>query len=280
MLKTRPTPHPENRLRNLSAIAAATAVLGGLAALPAAGLADTVKVGVGEASVVVNGTTISTSNLTLAQLAKLQGVPASTVQAELDGIAANTPAAAAVEALIRSLPLESSLATALNELSAATGGAISPQTALSDVIAQEGQPSTAFDSNGNPTGGAGGNGVAGANGASGSNGANGSVGAGSGATQKHFTLSASSRSLKGHPGKRVRVRFNVSSAAKLSYSGRKLAKGSRKVKPGANVITFMLPRKHGNYSLVLQAVTPDGQRAQTTVVLHDAAAKQVKRAHH
>jgi hypothetical protein len=281
MLKPRPTTHPENRLRNASAIAVSAAVLGGLAALPAAGLAaDMVKVGVGEASVVVNGTTISTSNLTLAQLAKLQGVAPATVQAELDGIAANTPAAAAVEALIASLPLESSLATALNELSAATGGAISPQTALSDVIAQGGQPSTAFDSSGNPTGGAGGNGVAGANGASGSNGANGSAGAGIGAAKKRFTLSASSRSLKGRPGKRVRVRFNVSSAAKLSYSGRKLAKGSRKVKPGANVITFMLPRKHGNYSLVLQAVTPDGQRAQTTVVLHDAAAKQAKRAHH
>jgi hypothetical protein len=281
MLKPRSTTHPENRLRNASAIAVSAAVLGGLAALPAAGLAaDTVKVGVGEASVVVNGTTISTSNLTLAQLAKLQGVPPATVQAELDGIAANTPAAAAVEALIASLPLESSLATALNELSAATGGAISPQTALSDVIAQEGQPSTAFDSSGNPTGGAGGNGVAGANGASGSNGANGSAGAGTGAAKKRFTLSASSRSLKGRPGKRVRVRFNVSSAPKLSYGGRKLAKGSRKVKPGANAITFMLPRKHGNYSLVLQAVTPDGQRAQTTVVLHDAAAKQAKRAHH
>jgi hypothetical protein len=78
----------------------------------------------------------------------------------------------------------------------------------------------------------------------------------------------------------VRVRFNVSSAAKLSYSGRKLANGSRKVKSGANVLTFMLPRKHGNYSLVLQAVASDGERAQTTVVLHDAVAKSAKKAHH
>ncbi len=279
MLRTRHTTQPENRLRNLSAIVASAAALGGLAALPAAGLAsDTVKVGVGEASILVNGTTVSTSNLTLAQLAKLQGVPAATVQAELDGIAANTPAASAVEALIAGLPLESSLATALNDLSAATGGAISPQTALSDVIADEGQPSTAFDSSGTPTGASGANGSAGANGASGGSGANGSSAAGAGA-KKRFTLKASSRSLKGHPGKRVRVRFNVSSAAKLSYSGRKLAKGSRKVKPGANAITFMLPRKHGNYSLVLQAVASDGQRAQTTVVLHDAAAKPAKKAH-
>lgn len=280
MLRTRHTTHPENRLRAVGAIAASAAVLGGLAAFPASGLATgTVKVGVGEASIVVNGTTISTSNLTLAQLAKLQGVPATTVQAELDGIAANTPVASAVEALIASLPLESSLATALNDLSTATGGAISPQTALSDVIGDEGQPSAAFDSSGSPTG-ASGNGAAGANGANGSNGTSGSATAGAGAAKKRFTLSASSRSLKGHPGKRVRVRFNVSSAAKLSYSGRKLAKGSRKVKTGANVLTFLLPRKHGNYSLVLQAVAPDGERAQTTVVLHDAVAKAVKKAHH
>ena len=221
MLKTRQTTHPEKRLRNAGAIVASVAALGGLAVLPSAGLAsDTVKVGVGEASIVVDGTTVSTSNLTLAQLAKLQGVPAATVQAELDGIAANTPAASAVEALIASLPLESSLATALNDLSAATGGAISPQTALSDVIAQEGQPSRAFDGSGNPTGATAGNGAPGASGASGSNGANGSAGAGAGtgAAKTRFTLSASSRSLKGHPGKRVRVRFSVSSAAKLSYS--------------------------------------------------------------
>jgi hypothetical protein len=282
MLGLRHTTHPETRFRKVGATLASAAVLGGLAAFPAPGLAtDTVKVGVGEASVVVNGTTISTSNLTLAQLAKLQGVPTATVQAELDGIAANTPVASAVEALIAGLPLESSLATALGDLSAATGGAISPQTALRDVIADEGQPNTAFDGNGNSTGAANGSaGAAGAAGANGSGGANGSAAAGTTPAKKRFTLSASSRSLKGHPGKRVRVRFNVSSAAKLSYSGRKLAKGSRAVKSGANVLTFMLPRKHGNYSLVLKAVsTPDGQRAQTTIVLHDAAAKAAKKSH-
>jgi hypothetical protein len=280
MLGERHTTHPATRLRNAGAIAVSAALLGGLAVFPASGLAtDTVKVGVGESSIVVDGTTISTSNLTLAQLAKLQGVPATTVQAELDGIAANTPVASAVEALIAGLPLESSLATALGDLSAATGGAISPQTALGDLIDDEGRPSTAFDSNGNPTAG-GGAGTPGANGASGGNGANGTAAAGTSPAKKRFTLSASSRSLKGHPGKRVRVRFNVSSAAKLSYSGRKLGKGSRKIKPGANVLTFKLPRKHGNYSLVLQAVSsPDGQRAQTTIVLHDAAAKRAKKAH-
>jgi hypothetical protein len=279
MLGLRHTTHPETRLRKAGAIFASAAVLGGLAAFPAPGLAtDAIKVGVGEASVVVNGTTISTSNLTLAQLAKLQGVPAATVQAELDGIAANTPVASAVEALIASLPLESSLATALDEISSATGGAISPQTALRDVIGDEGQPSTAFDGNGNTTSGA--NGSAGGAGANGGSGANGAPAPGATPAKKRFTLSASSRSLKGHPGKRVRVRFNVSSAAKLSYSGRKLAAGSRTVKSGANVLMFMLPRKHGNYSLVLKAVsTPDGQRAQTTIVLHDAAVKATKKSH-
>jgi hypothetical protein len=248
------------------------AAVGGLAAFPSSGLAsDTVRVGLGESSIVVNGTTISTSNLTLAQLAKLQGVPAATVQAELDAIAANTPVAKAVESLIAGLPLESSLATALDELSSATGGAISPQTALRDVVGDEGQPSSAFDANGNST--TAGSGSAGAAGANGSNGANGSGAAGATPAKKRFTLKASSRSLKGRPGKRVKVRFNVSSAAKLSYSGRKLAKGSRKVKSGAGVLTFALPRKHGNYKLVLQAVsTPDGQRAQTTIMLHDARA--------
>jgi len=280
MLGSRQQTHAQTRLRRAGAIVASTAALGGLAAFPASGLAtDTIKVGVGEAAIVVNGTTISTANLTLAQLAKLQGVPAATVQAELDGIAANTPAASAVEALIASLPLESSLATALDQISAATGGAISPQTALRDVIGDEGQPNTAFDGNGNPTG-AGAGGAAGANGANGSNGASGSSAAGTTPATKRFTLSAS-RSLKGRPGKRVRVRVNVSSAAKLSYGGRKLAKGARKLKPGANVLTFKLPRKHGNYRLVLQAVsTPDGQRAQTTITLHDAPAKAAKKAGH
>ena len=77
----------------------------------------------------------------------------------------------------------------------------------------------------------------------------------------------------------MRVRFSVSAPAKLSYSGRKLAKGSRAVKSGANVLTVKLPRKHGTYTLVLKALGADGQSAQTTVALHDAA-KKVKKGHH
>jgi hypothetical protein len=63
MLGLRHTTHPETRLRKAGAMFASAAVLGGLAAFPAPGLAtDTVKVGVGEASLLVNGTTISTAS--------------------------------------------------------------------------------------------------------------------------------------------------------------------------------------------------------------------------
>jgi hypothetical protein len=276
MLGKRHNTHTRIRARGAVAIVATAAALGGVASFAAPGLAsDTIKVGVGETSIVVNGTTISTSNLTIAQLAKLQGVPAATVQAELDGVAANTPAAAAVEALIAGLPLETTLATALNDLSGATGGLVSPQAALRQVVEDEGTPGAAGANGSN-----GGNGSGGAPGASGSGTpAGGAAGAGSTPAKKRLSLRAGSRSLKGRPGSRVRVRFNVSSAAKLSYSGRKLAKGSRKVKAGANVLTVKLPRKHGNYQLVLKAIGAEGQSAQTTVALH-AAPKKAKQAHH
>ncbi|MHB8234687.1 MAG: hypothetical protein ACYDHT_08555 [Solirubrobacteraceae bacterium] len=275
MLGKRQMTHRRVQARSAGAIVATAAALGGFASFAAPGMAsDTIKVGVGEASIVVNGTTISTSNLTIAQLAKLQGVPAATVQAELDGVAANTPAASAVEALIAGLPLETTLATALNSLSGATGGLISPQAALRQIIEDEGTP-----------GAAGGNGANGGNGSGGAAGANGS-GAGAAAgtpgaspAKKRLSLRAGSRSLKGRPGKKVRVPFTVSSAAKLSYSGRKLAKGSRSVKPGASSLMVTLPRKHGNYQLLLKAVGADGQIAQTTVALHDAVAK-AKKGHH
>ncbi len=273
MLGRTNTTDPARRLRAPLAIAVTAAALATVALFPAAGLAtNKIEVGVNGTSIVVNGTTISTSNLTLAQLAQLQGVPPATVKAELDGVALNTPAAPAVEALVAGLPLEATLASVLEGISGATGGAVSPQTALRQVIGDEGQP-----------GGAGANGASGSGGGPGAGGAaagpgaagGGGTGAGKAGAKKRFTLRAAKRSLKGRPGSRVRVRFNVSSAAKLSYSGRKLAKGSRKVKPGANVLSFMLPRRHGNYKLVLQAVsTPDGQRAQTTIVLHDATSKK------
>ena len=236
---------------------------------------DTIRVGVGETSIVVNGTTISTSNLTIAQLAKLQGVPAATVQAEIDGVAANTPAAAAVEALIAALPLDSTLATALNSVSGATGGLVTPQAALRQIVEDEGTPGAAGANGSN--GGNGSGGTAGANGAGAP--AGGAAASGSTPAKKRLSLRAGSRSLKGRPGSRVRVRFNVSSTAKLSYSGRKLAKGSRSVKSGANVLSVKLPRKHGNYRLVLKAVGPEGQSASTTVALH-APAKKAKKALH
>ena len=253
---------------------------GGACELCRPGLAsDTIKVGVGETSIVVNGTTISTSNLTIAQLAKLQGVPAATVQAELDGVAVNTPAAAAVEALIDGLSVETTLATALGDLSSATGGAISPQTALREIVEDEGTPGAA--------GSSGANGSSGASGAGAGGGASAGAGtpapavvapAGATPAKQRLSLRAGARSLKGRPGSRVRVRFTVSSAAKLSYSGRKLAGGARKVGSGANVLTVKLPRKHGNYVLLLKAVGSEGQSASTTVALHDAA-KQAKKHH-
>jgi hypothetical protein len=276
MLGKRQMTHRRVQVRSAGAIVATAAALGGFASFAAPGMAsDTIKVGVGESSIVVNGTTISTSNLTIAQLAKLQGVPATTVQLELDGVAANTPAAAAVEALIAGLPLETTLASALNALSGATGGLVSPQAALRQIIEDEGTPGAA--------GGNGANGGNGSGGAAGANGAGAVAPAGTpGATpaKKRLSLRAGKRSLKGRPGKKVRVPFTVSSAAKLSYSGRKLAKGSRSVKSGASSLMVKLPRKHGNYQLVLKAVGADGQIAQTTVALHDAVAKQAKKGHH
>ncbi len=285
MLGRRHTTHPGRRFRSVGAVVASAATLGALAVLPAQGLAaETIEVGLGGTSIVVNGTTISTSNLTIAQLAKLQGVPPTTVKAELDGLAAETPAASTVEALVAGLPLETTLASALEDISNATGGAVDPQTALRDVIEDEGVLGAAASSGQSGRSGAGGssgaNGSAGAS-AAGAAGANGSTtGGGKAPAKKRFTLRAAKRSLKGRPGSRVHLRFNVSSAAKLSFSGRKLSKGSRTVKAGANVLTFQLPRKHGNYKLVLQALsTPEGQRAQTTIALHDAAVKKASRTH-
>jgi hypothetical protein len=278
MLGRRHNTQTRIRARSAVAIAATTAALGGVASFAAPGMAsDTLKVGVGETSIVVNGTTISTSNLTIAQLAKLQGVPATTVQAELDGVALNTPAAQAVEALIAGLPLETTLATVLNDLSGATGGLVSPQSALRQIIEDEGTPGASGASGANGSNGGNGAGAPGASGAGAP--AGGAAGAGSTPAKKRLSLRAGSRSLKGHPGSRVRVRFNVSSAAKLNYSGRKLAKGSRKVKAGASVLMVKLPRKHGNYQLVLKAVGAEGQNAQTTVALHDAAVKPSKKGH-
>jgi hypothetical protein len=276
MLGKRQTTHPARQIRRAGAVVASAAVLGALAVFPAQGVAtNTIKVGVGGSSIVVNGTTISTSHLTLAELAKLQGVPATTVQAELDGIALGTPAASAVEALVASLPLESTLASALDGVSAATGGAISPQTALADLIEDEGVPGASGANGGN--GSNGGNGPGGSSGVSGAGAPAPDPGAAPAAAKRAFSLKAGSRSLKGHPGSRVSVRFDVSSAAKLSYSGRKLSKGSRKVKSGANVLTLKLPKQHGNYQLVLKALGPEGQSAQTTVALHDAALKKKAR---
>jgi hypothetical protein len=272
MVVQRHTKHSGARVRIASAIAASTAALASLAILASPGLAtNSITVGAGGTTVVVNGTEISTSNLTLAQLGQLQGVPASTVKLELDSIAADTPAASAVDALVAGLSPEATLATALDQLSGATGGAISPATALRRVIQLAGQPGAA---GGNGSGGAG------ANGSAGSAGSNGSAPAAV-PSKASFTLHVSARSLKGRPGSRVRVNYTVSSAAKLSYGGSKLAKGSRKVGSGVGVLMVRLPRKHGNYRLDLTAISAiDGRSAQASVTLRDSQVKAAKKGHH
>jgi len=252
--------------RTWKAVVAAAVALGWLTMLPAPGLGtNNISVVSGGTAIEVNGTKISTTNLTLGQLAKLQGVPGATVKLEFDGVAIGTPASSAVESLVAGLPLETSLASALDQVSSASGGLVTPQAALERVIEDNGQP-----------GASGPAGPGGAGGSAGAGGASSSGGPAAGATKKKkaFTLKLSSRSVKGHPRSRVRITFTVSSAAKITYSGRGLAKGSRKVGSGRNTLVISLPAKHGNYRLALKAVsTTEGQTAQTTAELHDAQVK-------
>jgi len=243
--------------------------------------ANSIEAGAGGTTIVVNGKTISTSNLTLAHFAKLQGVPESNVNLELDGVAAGNPAAPAVEALVASLTGQTALATALDELSAASATAlspasqsgvndgaigpapvpISPATALEDVVLDNGQPGSS----------------SGANGAAGAAGVSGSAG-GSARPRTRFSLRVGSRSLKGRPRSRVAVHYSLSSAAKLVYSGSRLAGGSRKVGSGDGVLTVRLPARRGNYVFRLKAVSAtEGDSAQATVTLHDSPVKTVRR---
>jgi hypothetical protein len=257
-----------------ASIVITAAVLAALALAPVSALATTtIEVGDNGTSIVVDGTTISTSNVTLAQLAELRGVPPETVKVALGGTAVNTPAAAAVEALVAALGLESTLSSALDAISKQTGGAVSPPAALRQTIQRLGQPGRT-----GANGAAGSGGAAGPTGAAGGAGGNsGSAGAGAGKAKanKRLTLRAAKRSLRGRPGSRVRVRFTVSSAAMLVYGGSKLAGGLRTVKAGKNVLSLKLPVKRGGYKLVLTALsTPDGQRARTTIVLHAAGPRK------
>jgi len=271
--------HPcASRQRRLAAsVAVASAAALGLLAVGSAPAfaANSITVGAGGTTIIVNGRTISTSNLTLAQFAKLQGVPESNVNLELDGVAAGTLSAPAVEALVASLPGSTTLATSLDELSAASGTSpgqsgvsdgtvgpatapIGPASALEQVVADNGQPPASNGSDG-------GAGAAGVNGSA----------AGSGAARARFSLRVASRSLKGRPRSRVAVRYSLSSAAKLVYSGSRLAGGSRRVGSGNGVLMVRLPAKRGNYVFKVKAVSAsEGAIAQTTVTLHDAPIKK------
>ncbi|HEY4428205.1 MAG TPA: collagen-like protein [Solirubrobacteraceae bacterium] len=246
------------------------AALGALAVLPGSGLAaNAIEVGAGGTSIAVNGTTISTSSISLEELAELQGVPSSAVKLELEGAAVESPERAAVDALISGLAANTPLATALDGISSVSGGTLKPEVVLRRALGANGQPGAA-GSNGSP----GSNGA----GSAGSPGANASTGV-NGQRQSRFSMRVASRRLRGRPGSRVIVRFTVSSAASLTYSGRRLATGSRKVRAGSSVLAVRLPRKRGTYVLTLRAIG-EGQISQTTVTLIDAATKSPSRRHH
>jgi hypothetical protein len=266
--------HEVGRAAGVGAAFAALAVLA-IGAAPVFA-ANSIRAGAGGTTIVVNGRTISTSNVTLAHFAKLQGVPDSNVDLELDGVAAGNPAAPAVESLVAGLTGQTTLATALDELSAASSTAlspasqsgvigpapvpISPASALEEVVLDNGQPGA---SNGNN----GGSGVAGVNGSAG----------GPAASRTRFSLRVASRSLKGRPRSRVAVHYSLSAAAKLVYSGSRLAGGSRKVGSGNGVLMIRLPAKHGNYLFKLRALSAtEGKSAQTTVTLHDSPIKKAR----
>jgi hypothetical protein len=269
--------HEVGRVAGIGAASAAALAVIAIGAAPVFA-ANSIKAGVGGTTIVVNGRTISTSNLTLAQFAKLQGVPESDLGLELDGVAAGNPAAPAVEALVATLTGQTALATALDGLSAASGTALSPASqassggvvgpaptaisparALEEVVLDNGQPGAS-------------------NGSVGAAGVNGSA-AGSAASRKRFSLRVACRSLKGRPRSRVAVDYSLSAAAKLVYSGSRLAGGSRKVRSGNGVLMVRLPAKHGNYVFKLKALSAtEGGSAQTTVRLHDASVKPVRKA--
>jgi hypothetical protein len=75
----------------------------------------------------------------------------------------------------------------------------------------------------------------------------------------------------------VAVHYSLSSAAKLLYSGSRLAGGSRTVGAGDGVLMVRLPARRGNYVFRLKAVSAtEGESAQATVTLHDSPAKKAR----
>lgn len=269
-LRRRATLHTNDpaimRLGLAESLAIVAVALGSLVIGVTSGVATyALTVGSGGTSVNANGKSISTSDLTLGEFAKLQGVPPSRVSVELEQAAAETSSASAVDGLVSSLPANAPLATALNDVSSATGGALTPQQVLERVIAENGSPGTA-----------------GSNGAPGSSSAPtaGPTASDSSHASKPFSLHLASRRLKGRPGSRVRIRFDVSSAASLRYSGRKLASGTRALSAGTNVLMIRLPRKRGHYQLTLRALGTTGQFARATVALIDEPLKAARKPDH
>jgi hypothetical protein len=266
-----PTTFPRVR----GGVAASALVMSWLAIVPANGLAgNKISAGAGGQTIEVNGSSLPTSEVTLAEFGKLQGVPPSTVNVELEGLAAGTPAASAVDAVVSGLTATTPLATALNGIAGASGGAITPQSALVRLVGDNGQPGASGDNGG--AGNAGSPGSPGANGAAQPGGP-----AGAGTAHRKFVLRASSRSLKGRPRSRVRVKFTVSTAARIIYGGGKLASGSRTVRSGTNVLLITLPSRQGVYHLTLTAISAaEARSAHTAITLTDSKPATHRIHHH
>jgi hypothetical protein len=259
--------------RVLGGVAASALAVSWLAIVPADGLAgNKISAGAGGQTIEVNGSSLPTSEVTLAEFGKLQGVPPSTVNLELEGLAAGTPAASAVDAVVAGLTATTPLATALNSIAGASGGAITPRSALVRLVADNGQPGASGD-----------NGGAGNAGSPGSPGASGAAGgpAAAGTAHRKFVLRASSRSLRGRPRSRVRVKFTVSTAARIIYGGGKLASGSRTVRSGTNVLLITLPSRQGVYHLTLTAISAaEARSAHTAITLTDSKPATHRIHHH
>ena len=267
---TSPTTFP----RVLGGVAASALAVSWLAIVPADGLAgNRISAGAGGQTIEVNGSSLPTSEVTLAEFGKLQGVPPSTVNAELEGLAAGTPAASAVDAVVSGLIATTPLATALNSIAGASGGAITPQSALIRLVGDNGQPGASGDN--------GGAGNAGSPGGPGASGAAQSGGPAAGTAHPKFVLRTSSRSLKGRPRSRVRVKFTVSTAARIIYGGGKLASGSRTVHSGTNVLVITLPSRQGAYHLTLTAISAvEARSAHTSITLTDSKPATHRIHHH
>lgn len=274
--------HPQGSIRHASRRTALRKLASGaLLALGALSLSagsasanNTLSAGAGGTSVYVNGTNISTSSIDLEEFGKLQGVPASTVRLELEGVAVESPERSAVDQLVSGLAADTPLATALSEVSSASGGTLTPSTVLTRVISEQAEPGAA--------------GASGAGGAAGSSGAPvggaatpgtaPSTSSGS-AAKKCRGLRLVSRRLTGRASAKVRIRFTLACVSKVTYGGRRLAKGSHTLRAGHDVLILRLPRAPGTYLLTLTAASASGTSKGEVTLVDRTSRADKKRAH-